>query len=446
MNYELLNKFLDTYDTKYIDNMSIEFKNFIKDFLIQYENKNNKGFPNDEIQFPGLYIILFNHFNYPQELFKHVNILSDIRSITYMESKHYDKKIYIFGEIHKEFKLCDKNKIIEKCGDFIIRNLKTTDKFIDLFIELPYIRPKELSDKYDIYKSKFQSYNIQSIIDAFPNCFDPHRQKYCEYENIRFHMSDIRIRWPKYNYKNPPFLRRLTALLTYPSKTRYLYDNYKVLIEFKNLINDEFDKEYPEEMKEYKSITTINQFITFLLKQYNFAKIYKQQEKIIYPEVKDILIKTLFENINKLNIDYNYTFNYKHVRKILNMLPSETVVNEWINTKGDTPHSKRLNYIYSGKSEMLKFIDEYKKLSDNFLYIDAYFMDLYLISRIFRTFEQIPYKNSKESKNIIIMVGNTHAENYKHILEQLKFETLFHKRSEKLCINIDKLKQPLFTN
>ena len=67
-------------------------------------------------------------------------------------------------------------------------------------------------------------------------------------------------------------------------------------------------------------------------------------------------------------------------------------------------------------------------------------MDLYLLSRIFRTFDinkELPY----DSTNIIIYSGNHHIETYIDWLQKLGFKKLYDFNStiteKKACIKVD---------
>lgn len=53
--------------------------------------------------------------------------------------------------------------------------------------------------------------------------------------------------------------------------------------------------------------------------------------------------------------------------------------------------------------------------------------------------------DTSEPKNIIVYVGNWHANNYRIFLDNLEFKTVFQSKNSETCIDISTLKQPLFS-
>ena len=80
---------------------------------------------------------------------------------------------------------------------------------------------------------------------------------------------------------------------------------------------------------------------------------------------------------------------------------------------------------------------------------DVPMMDIYILSRMFRTFQQKKNEYSEPPKNIIVYAGLYHINLYSRFLTKLGFK-LLHKAEQKdimgiQCIRISELKQPFFS-
>ncbi len=94
--------------------------------------------------------------------------------------------------------------------------------------------------------------------------------------------------------------------------------------------------------------------------------------------------------------------------------------------------------------------DQFKKASRISFEFTIQYMDLYLLSRMFRTFKEgIKRRYRGEANNVLIYVGDLHATNYRRVLSELEFTEVFssyaRKGEEKFqCLDITGLDQPLF--
>jgi hypothetical protein len=81
---------------------------------------------------------------------------------------------------------------------------------------------------------------------------------------------------------------------------------------------------------------------------------------------------------------------------------------------------------------------------------DVPMMDIYILSRMFRTFQQKENEYSESPKNIMVYAGMYHINLYSRFLTKLGFK-LLHKAEQKdimgiQCIRISELKQPFFSS
>lgn len=241
----------------------------------------------------------------------------------------------------------------------------------------------------------------------------------CQYPNIRFHYTDVRL--IKF-LENKSFYANLTENiigLFYRLYNKNLPEYQSFLsILHKILINPNFEKDKKEFLKTMDS-NNVDKVIKYLLEIYKHTKIDKQFSD---ENIKDKFIKSTLLKYLKLNLEHiNFDFVSKNMEKIILSLPNDKF-----------PEKKQS--------------DEFGKLTLYMLNLSIPFMDIYLMTRMFRKFKKIEYQNSKEPENIIIYVGHEHAKNYLYILEILNFRNEF--RSSAIgnnnCIDIAGLKQPLF--
>ena len=387
--------FIKTYDTKYLNNLSTEF---IRNKFQKIKHSH------------GLKRILNLYLMKPQ--IKKCNILTDVLSLSYHTSKEYNKNIYIFGENHKPEDKCSLN-IKDKCNvyDFIMDNILHIPKMIDVFLELPLI-----DKNLQFYLPEIKS---PGTLDKFKinllNCLNP--IKNCKYPNIRFHNTDIRqFETEKELPFIMKFIRDYFAIYNTLDEKEINFEKYhESVIRLNNTLKGINESEYNTLLH----FDNHEQLFQYLLNVYNKFKLQKQVDNISNQKVKDILLTFLYDNIKTINLK---TVEYKYI-KIMSNMPLDKI-----------PTDKQI-----------KIFTKY--LNNILLALEIPFMDVYLLARMFRKFKQIKYQNSNEPENIIIYVGNYHANNYRFILSKLNFKQEFitNSKSDEFCIDINKLPQPLFT-
>lgn len=392
--------FYQSYNTNYLDQLSLNGKNKLKKLLSKHKFK-----------FEGLVRIIDNHFS--SKTINHVNRLTDVRSLNYFTSEEYNKHIYIFGEHHIKDDTCSiKGGVSSNVYDFINKNIKYSDKFIDIFIELPYTSKNYFkNNEYTEIESK---YTLEKFEIKYKNCL--YLKEKCQYPNIRFHYTDIRSIKFLENKSFYMILSEIIVYLYYCIKYFNLSDYQKTLLELWKLFNSNYKKERNEFLKCMNS-NNLDKVIKYLSEIYKHAKIDKQQEKIKDKSINLILMEYLRSTLSNIKFD----FIGKNIQNIILSLPYE-----------NKPNEKQFN--------------EFNKLLEQCMNLDVPFMDIYLMSRIFRKFKKVKYQNSKEPENIIIYVGNVHAQTYSNILKKLNFKNEFSTNTvdNNNCIDIAELKQPLF--
>lgn len=400
------NLFCKDYNIEHLKNISFDCLEIIKSFL----NKN--------VKYKGLQRILQLYINNNINLIKHVDILTDIISLSYHELNNI--KIYIFGEHHYPKDICsiyNNNKM--NVFDFIKLNIENIPKFIDIFTETAYIT-KEMKNIINI-KQIISFAESGKIIESSPLVKFENEYKHCLSQqselnkclNVRFHNTDIRLPITK----RLPFVPYIHNLMFHMDQeiSKMNFDNYtKYLNAYKKAL---LDPRNSKEIDEYKNAKSLPSLINMYKNIYNKFKLEKQLSQI-NSHIRDILEKYMNDKFNELDFKY---INFNNINKFINTLP--------INTFPTKSQTKELN--------------KYTKYN---ILFESIFMDVYLMARVFRTFDKKEYQYSESPKNIIIYVGSKHAENYREILHKLRFKELFKKEAKygEFCIDISKLKQPLF--
>jgi hypothetical protein len=253
-----------------------------------------------------------------------INVIWGPVSLTEWTSNKYNKRIYVFGDIHVNQGICPPKSIGEELPFFIDSVLKNNqDKTIDLFIEAPYIDkldPKKYFPVLDCPLNKF--------ICSLQDCLQL-RKETCRYKNARFHYADIR----------------------HHKSLRYLHDLFwdmKFVIEEKN--PDLAGSLY---LKLEKNIPEVR---PSLLKE---SKIMKQIEAINDPEIIEIL--ELKARVALRNLAINFDKN-----SINNILKT---IKEFALTK-QLPNEK-----------LLALLPKYHILINSMVG----FMDIYLLARLFKS-------------------------------------------------------------
>lgn len=325
---------------------------------------------------------------------KRLGFISGPVNLSEHYSSEYNKHIYIFGDTHVKQASCP----------LVTSNTENTMS-LKSFLEKTASETKKPLDIFleVSYKSKklLDKINVtndyQGYIDniyrLFAPCLEIDKKK-CSYKNVRFHYSDIR---------SYVLLEQITFLS---------------IILSDHTLND-------RDLKLIKSYTTLEK----TLKNPN-----------IINEVADVLkINKQIKNIP-----------YEKVRRQMEIYKKQI--------KPLYYDEEIFAVLKRGNSNEIKiYLPKIREYGNYLLLNVAKIMDLYLLGRMFRTFEK-PSKSAKNTisdppQNIIIYVGNAHAANYRSFLQDLKFDLVNVTTSDKFkygstevyqCIDIRGFKYPFF--
>jgi hypothetical protein len=161
-------------------------------------------------------------YNYFYGQLPYYNNISGPISLSYHTSPAYDKKIYIFGELHGTINNC--KDVVGKdvdmpISEYLSKVFLNTNKFIDFYLE---------DEMFRTLKPYSGNNYIQDLRLFFYNCLRPDNRSLCPYKTIRTHFVDIR-QIEKHNrfISTTPVLKLIYDI--YTSKSSMIKKHYKLL-------------------------------------------------------------------------------------------------------------------------------------------------------------------------------------------------------------------------
>jgi hypothetical protein len=402
--------------------------------------------------------LIINH--YKQHEKPRPDFIGGPTNLTVHYSSRYNKLIYIFGEHHLDTVECDmvgstlvKDPNIMNIEHFLSKMFETTDAFIDLFLEVSAYKQKSAGYENDTNPIGPGS-RFYYLFETFKDCIQKRTRHDSKCGLGRVHYFDI----------------RRIHLTDYHEVVLYVSGIMRQI----NIYNKYTHKnEQIHSMRESVEDPHFKSIFTFLL---------EQDQKTI----TDFFIKICFENsYNKKELD--------RVEEPMKTLISEFIIKEITNKVErymivlKDPVKLRLGAgLYSMPEILLKgkliedihFVSAYTHISNFLTYILTNIPDVYLLSRLFKIFDihnidadKEAYKDAitgdqpKTPTNVIIYVGDEHAQRYRRFLksEGVDFDCIGRvgtskpeiiidpntgkKKSEKIytCINMEGIVQPFFS-
>jgi hypothetical protein len=234
-------------------------------------------------------------------------------------------------------------------------------------------------------------------------------------------------------------------LLSYLGLTQDSYKISDATHDLDRFFNQTLPSDYLDMVKKlFDDLTNIDAFEESL-------KINRQLLKINNIEIRNKIRKffdktfynkvlTYAEQFNKDHLILKNVFDYKAIRKELNNFIKEprnrTIEN--IKEYVSSLHVNRLKALYT-----IKFFEYFEKINEDIFSLLRAIMDIYLIARMFSTFEE-----EDTPTYSVIYAGAWHTDNYKLLLlNDLGFGTINYTSSSvtKKCLNISNFTQPFFS-
>jgi hypothetical protein len=408
-----------TYNTNILD---YEDKSVQDEFLkFSLKNRNNKGFKNVLME------LICNH--YDKRVKKpNAEFIGGPKTLSIHWHPVYKKMIYIFGEWHSNNVDCDKfekdpNTILIE--DYLYNLMLTTDVFLDIYFEF-------LSYKNGEYERLlYVPGRTNELFKKFRKCLQYNTRSDASCQLARVHYFDIR---GNDIYEKNPVIDIFWVIEQLRS-----YTDKKTIEEacssFKLLLT-----KYPEviillkELQKNKKI--VCKFIEKQLEENPYIK--KELDKIIdHPELKMLILNFYKKLVSEQLV------NYYDILQIISL--------------------DLVNYEKTPNDVLVKSM---KYISLFLMKVMSYFTDVYLLARMFKTFdmsemEEKAYKGSTDqpihANNIIIYCGNMHSIKYREFLSSIGFNDIDHvgnlteditnpiPNTPKNCLDMRKIKQPFFS-
>jgi hypothetical protein len=427
---------IETYNTYELDSES----KFIQDTFLDISTKNLHSDKGKKV----LMQLICNHFSKdPLKQRPTPRFIGGPKNLTVHYSKKYNKMIYIFGEYHSDIVDCDtrfgdessKEKWDEpnskkmRVEYFLSEFIRTTDVFLDIFVEFPII-PKKEGKYHDDFNPFPKNIRINKLLENLKECLQRDtRNEVCSL--ARIHFFDIRL------FDNK-------GIVSSSNNTNYFFSKLKYI--FSNLFGH-------ERIKELRSFAQEQIIIDLLY-------------KIAYPDEEEF--KKIW--INHLT---DFSYNKKELERLENDDPTmkktildfiEKEIAETVMKYRDI-RKKIVNIILKNdKDKVEEFIYSFIIIKDFITEVNVLYTDLYTLLRIFKTFNMSEIKEKayeqatdqpEKAHNIIIYGGDLHAQTYrKFFTEVLHFDKLevagkeekYQEVGENMyCIDMKTISQPLFS-
>jgi len=329
--------------------------------------------------------------------------ISGLLTFAVYKNEELNKIIYLLGEQHNVKNLCDIKETDEinhyNADEFFFSLLqesicgKNNGKYnnkLDVFLEMSY------NPLNDFFTEKFSSKDsFNNHLDSYmtrtnkliynKHCYPEYlknnnqESEICIYDPyVRFHHGDLR-------HINDKFVQYITSIYILYTRTSKDKLNYSIFF----LDN----KQFSNDTNYVSNIYSSSQFMNKIIKQID--------------NIDNKNIKKVFEDLVK-----------KLIHKCTQIIES-----------GD------INY----KSVLQIFNDNIKIKKNDVSEIFLDIMDIYLLTRVFRSFDKDLHKYN--ASNIIIYAGNAHIQNYIKLMPDLKFAKIYDFKStiteKRACIKVD---------
>lgn len=331
------------------------------------------------------------------------NLIGPI-SLSEHTSQEQGKQIYIFGDHHVNDVLCpDPSRISIPIQLFMRETIRNNpDKIIDVFLEVDYIN-KDIARGYDPAAQGFEGASwINKVTASFSTCLEIDKTL-CDIPNTRVHYADLR------------------------GTDTFIFPLYSGLMMYKELLRSK------------ESGYTPSSVLLYVYKGRQLLSDFTEAELV------ELLIEDLKVTKYRSPFDIGYILGLPKVRKQLNNIENVETAKflvEYFETKIVPVTREDIDKMLTAVSKLEKLPYSVEKL----LFFSINIMDLYLVSRLLRT-----YSDGTKANYAMIYAGDLHSENYRQILSLLGYNELINVRSDNYdtgtqqCLDIRNFEQPFFS-
>ena len=406
---KVIDKIQSIYDARFIKTFSKKIqKQIIIEFILDYIQAGKIKQTN-----PVVSQLVYNFYQQDKPTAQYIDGPQVCKYYTYR-----NKQIYLFGELHGSTNLCNHfNKNSTSIIKYLTDLFNTTDVFIDFFLEIS--QHENIIDLIDFFSKNQVSVPqsnllLSKIKSSFQTCLiPPNKMTNPEHPLVRCHYTDTRWQVPTIKGQN---------VFDEIDHSNFMAEKLKLQT------NLNFTTVFGEIAYKYISNSkTMGQMKNKIIPIMNMAKNNWSNLCALYKNVimKNPKIKKEYDKINntdvKTAIDRLFTWHFNKNK------PKMTALN--LKSTGD-------------------------QIYDAFIRFDLLAMDIYTISRIFRTFSIDKDTNQpRQVTNVIVYTGLWHMENYHKFLEYLgavevdSTSPVFNSQPHSggiRCVDMTNIKQPLF--
>ena len=368
------------------------------------------------------------------------------RNLTVHWSDEYQKMIYIFGEYHSDIIDCDDQ--FEKAKDspgakkmsieyFLGELIRTTDKYLDVFIELSALSNKETRKYHEKFLPLGKGFRLAKLFDQFKECIEYPTRGGENCRLARVHYIDVR------NKEDSEGFTASTDSIGYFTITlQYLFNE----AEHYNYTEKQFVEAFRSLIKKNEKIMTVLNFIC-ISDDDKFEKFW------ITPLTENEYIN---KELNRLERDNPL------LKNLIVTYVKDNIIKQANDSKKKWIDNTNI-VLERVKTSETEFCDTVTMILDDIACIYANVIDAYLLARVFKKFNMEEMREKAylgitdqpdRASNIIIYAGDAHSERYrkflKHVLHFKKIATTGVRDGVKgdgtkiYCIDMKSIPQPLF--
>jgi hypothetical protein len=394
---EICNNLIDTFDTRFLDN---ENKIIQSAFYSQAKQYKDTKYDNT------LFKLIRNHYDpLIQEKRPVVDFLGGPYTFRHLYNKKYNMNIYLFGELHANKVDCpiESGKKIELVENYFKKIIENTDVFLDIYFEFPGYYKNYYSNITPMAPQR-----MQELFRQFYNCVQEISRKSKECELTRMHYIDIRT---------------IIETFSGTNEISWLIGNLLLKSHDENLLKTFYNNNIFRIKNIFNNLSNPNQkkYLDYWILQL-ISNIYVRKEID-----RSFLGKEIYNFIKKLIEKY-------------------AIMNKMI-----------IRNFISSIEKNINFKDNFERLNIYLIETNSGIVEAYTLARIFKKFK---VKNKLEQpvipRNIIHYAGSAHSLKIEKFLLDIGFEMKEQKGSNienpdssiadvfQNCINMSKIKQPLF--
>lgn len=423
MNPKICENLVNTYNTNILDSEDKKIKEEFLKLSLKYR-KGNKGKK-------VLMELICNHFNRdPLKQKPKPAFIGGPQNLTVHLSEEHQKIIYIFGEYYSDVIDChrfkddiSKKKMLDEPNAekmsfeyFLEELVRTTDVFLDIFLEFPAMNKGNKSYNYNFDPfSNIDSSNIRlkKLFKKFKNCVTRSDHK-CRL--ARFHYFDTRF------YDNKGVLEGVNII------SSFRLNVYNIITTF-----------YKEEWaSKFKDLLKNNPNFIDMLTNLN-------SEKVLDFFMTETRNKYVEKELDKIDKDI-----YKAIINFAEDEIKERIVLYKPLWRRNVP------IILNSKSSDTSFVNCFMEIFNSTLYINSLVASMYLLARIFKNFDnqdQSLIDQPSKAHNIIIYAGDKHSELCRKFLNKnIDFKQIADSGIKEIipgdnmhCLNMKTIQQPFFS-